>query len=181
MRSSGSPVRDIHYPSNGLASRYVPVKIRSNDVDIKSTGLLAYIASLPFIHHHVAAKPDVQVGYAEADRVREVLKINITKTSCFVFLDDLRDPPPGATLCRTAHQAIRLIESGVVARISFDHDLGTELTGYDVAKLVERLVAEGKIAMPRWHVHSANPVGRSNIEAAMRSAERFAKGPLHDE
>lgn len=72
---------------------------------------------------------------------------------------------------------MRLIESAVVTRISFDHDLGTELTGYDVAKLVERLVAEGKIAMPSWQVHSANPVGRSNIEGAMRSAERFANLP----
>ena len=103
------------------------------------------------------------------------------KTDCFLFLDDLRDPPPGATLCLTAEGAMQLIESGVVTRISFDHDLGTELTGYDVAKLVERLVAEGKITMPRWHVHSANPVGRSNIEAAMRSAERFAKGPFPGE
>ena len=107
--------------------------------------------------------------------------MNSHKVGCFIFLDDLREPPPGATLCRTAKEAMRLIESGVVTRISFDHDLGTELTGYDVAKLVERLVAEGKIALPHWHVHSANPVGRSNIEAAMRSAARFAKLPLQDE
>ena len=106
--------------------------------------------------------------------------MNAKKTDCFVFLDDLRTPPPGATHCRTAQEAMRLIESGVVARISFDHDLGTELTGYDVAKLVERLVAEGKIVLPRWHVHSANPVGRSNIEAAMRSAERFANLLVQD-
>ena len=119
-------------------------------------------------------------AYAEADRVREGMKMNAERTDCFVFLDDLRDPPPGATLCRTAQEAIRLIESGVVTRISFDHDLGTELTGYDVAKLVERLVAEGKIMLPRWHVHSANPVGRCNIEAAMRSAERFANVPVPD-
>lgn len=106
--------------------------------------------------------------------MREGLKANGAQAGCFIFLDDLRDPPPDATLCRTAQAAIRLIESGVVTRISFGHDLGTELTGYDVAKRIEQLVAEGKIAMPRWQVHSANPVGRANIEAAMRSAERYA-------
>ena len=98
---------------------------------------------------------------------------------CFIFLDDLRAPPPGATLCRTGEAAIRLIESGVVTRISFDHDLGTDLTGYDVAKRIEQLVAEGQITMPRWQVHSANPVGRDNIEAAMRSAERYARARPH--
>jgi len=107
--------------------------------------------------------------------------MNVEKSGCFVFLDDLRDPPLGATLCRTAEAAMSLIESGAVTRISFDHDLGTELTGYVVAKRVERLVAEGKIVMPRWQVHSANPVGRSNIEVAMRSAERLANVPLRGE
>lgn len=91
----------------------------------------------------------------------------------FVFLDDVRDAPIGAVLCRTAEEALALIESGKVSRISFDHDLGTELTGYDVAKRIEEMVATGQIAMPRWQVHSANPVGRMNIEAAMHSAERF--------
>lgn len=95
--------------------------------------------------------------------------------SCFIFLDDMRDPPAGATLCRGAAEAICLIESGVVARISFDHDLGTEATGYDVAKRIEELVAEGRIDLPDWQIHSANPVGRRNIEAAMQSAARFAR------
>src|ERR1700693_2273671 len=99
----------------------------------------------------------------------------MSNPSCFLFLDDVRDPPVGATLCRSADEAIRLIESGAVTRISFDHDLGTETTGYDVAKRIEQLVAEGRIDLPDWQIHSANPVGRRNIEAAMQSAARFAK------
>ena len=92
----------------------------------------------------------------------------------FIFLDDLRAPPQGAILCRTAEEAIAWLETGQVTRISFDHDLGTALTGYDVAKTIEAWVAEGKIKIPDWEIHSANPVGRSNIQAAMQSALRWA-------
>ena len=45
-----------------LTSQRVPVKIWTDDVDEKSTEQLSNIASLPFIHHHVAAMPDVHVG-----------------------------------------------------------------------------------------------------------------------
>ena len=40
----------------------VPVKIWTDDVDERSRAQLANIASLPFIHHHVAAMPDVHLG-----------------------------------------------------------------------------------------------------------------------
>ena len=45
-----------------LASQRVPVKIWTNDVDDRSKEQLTNIASLPFIHHHVAAMPDVHLG-----------------------------------------------------------------------------------------------------------------------
>lgn len=40
----------------------VPIKIWTDDVDDRSKQQLANIASLPFIHHHVAAMPDVHLG-----------------------------------------------------------------------------------------------------------------------
>ena len=40
----------------------VPVKIWTDDVDERSLEQLANIASLPFVHHHVAAMPDVHLG-----------------------------------------------------------------------------------------------------------------------
>ena len=40
----------------------VPVKIWTDDVDDNSRQQLVNIASLPFIHHHVAAMPDVHLG-----------------------------------------------------------------------------------------------------------------------
>lgn len=45
-----------------LTDQRVPVKIWTDEVDEKSKQQLANIASLPFIHHHVAAMPDVHLG-----------------------------------------------------------------------------------------------------------------------
>ncbi len=39
-----------------------PVKIWTNDIDDNAKRQLANVASLPFIHHHVAAMPDVHMG-----------------------------------------------------------------------------------------------------------------------
>jgi tRNA-splicing ligase RtcB (3'-phosphate/5'-hydroxy nucleic acid ligase) len=50
------PIKEV------LTSQRVPVKIWTDDVDDKSKQQLANIASLPFIHHHVAAMPDVHLG-----------------------------------------------------------------------------------------------------------------------
>ena len=48
--------------SQTLAHCPLPVKIWTDDIDDKSKQQLANIASLPFIHHHVAAMPDVHLG-----------------------------------------------------------------------------------------------------------------------
>lgn len=45
-----------------LPDQKVPIKIWTDDVDEKSKQQLANIASMPFIHHHVAAMPDVHLG-----------------------------------------------------------------------------------------------------------------------
>lgn len=88
-----------------------------------------------------------------------------------LFIDDIRNPPDETWMTvRCPHLAIDIIALGFVTEISFDHDLGSDLTGYDVAKFIE----EFHELMPiKWQVHSANPVGRKNIEAAMQAAERL--------
>jgi hypothetical protein len=43
--------------------------------------------------------------------------------------------------------------------IHFDHDLGEEKTGYDVAKYI----LENQIELKQFSVHSRNPVGANNI------------------
>ena len=45
-----------------LTDQRVPVKIWTEDVDERSKEQLSNIASMPFIHHHVAAMPDVHLG-----------------------------------------------------------------------------------------------------------------------
>ncbi len=93
-----------------------------------------------------------------------------------IFLDDVREPVPAlgeVIVVRDARTAMDLVKTGLVSWISFDHDLGTELTGYDVAMLIEELVFMGDIPCPEWQVHSANPVGRERIKMAMLGAEAF--------
>ncbi|MDD5296461.1 MAG: RtcB family protein [Rhodocyclaceae bacterium] len=50
------PIRQV------LSGERIPVKIWTDEVDDNSKRQLANIASLPFIHHHVAAMPDVHLG-----------------------------------------------------------------------------------------------------------------------
>jgi tRNA-splicing ligase RtcB len=45
-----------------LTDQRVPVKIWTDDIDARSKEQLSNIASMPFIHHHVAAMPDVHLG-----------------------------------------------------------------------------------------------------------------------
>ena len=124
-----------------------------------------------------------------------------------IWLDDIRPMPfperiaegkfgypfdpeaPYDIWCKTAKEAIKLIEGGAVKFISFDHDLGDmegedglwytkyehAPTGYDVAKKIEEWAWHGQLGPIRWKVHSANPVGSENIRKAMLSAERAWK------
>lgn len=93
-----------------------------------------------------------------------------------IWLDDVRPMPEGFDVwCKTAEHALSVIAVTKTDYISFDHDLGTELTGYDVAKWIEERVFSGWNLYMEYDIHSANPVGRKNIEMAMKSAERFWK------
>lgn len=99
-----------------------------------------------------------------------------------IWLDDLcndkdtdRFTPEGFIGCQTALQACRLIKTGQVTYISFDHDLGNDqgFDGYLVARYIEKLAYFDKIPKLRYDIHSSNPVGRDNIVRAMASAERY--------
>lgn len=99
-----------------------------------------------------------------------------------IFLDDqindpscpARHPPIGWVGVDTALKACRLIRTGEVSHISFDHDLGLgKSSGYIVAKYIEKLAYLGKIKRMSWDIHSANPVGALNIKLCMQRAEQF--------
>lgn len=81
-----------------------------------------------------------------------------------IWIDDIRPAPEGYYWCKdydTAIQAIRayIIFGYDINHISFDHDLGGEKSGYDVAKYL----VENQIDIKCFSVHSMNPVGRNNI------------------
>lgn len=98
-----------------------------------------------------------------------------------MFIDDLRFPPQGEewVLVRCVESAIDYIgEHGMPSFISFDHDLGADAetgqpfeTGYDFAKwLCEVDMDFGTLPQDfDFKVHSANPVGKANIESYLRN------------
>jgi hypothetical protein len=92
-----------------------------------------------------------------------------------IWLDDMRPMPDGYDMAVSDEFLLEaLIRRGKVAHISFDHDLGEgKGTGYGVACFIEKLAQSGAVNPITWDVHSDNPVGRKNIQNAMKSAERF--------
>lgn len=98
-----------------------------------------------------------------------------------LYLDDERPTPEGWTRAFTATQAIDLLKAGNVEHLSLDHDLGAPEngTGYDVVLWIESEVVRNVNYVPPWmSIHSANPVGRQNMERAMKSIQRFVEKNL---
>lgn len=102
-----------------------------------------------------------------------------------LWLDDRRPCPDGWTLARTAREAIELLKRHHFEAASLDHDLGhcescTECSGYKSAcgcechwsgmTVVIFMITTGLWPETKPGVHSANPVGSSNIVA---SIERY--------
>jgi len=98
-----------------------------------------------------------------------------------IFLDDLRDPYyvnwtwDECIVIRNFLDFKKYIErNGCPDIISFDHDLGKfegqdEKTGYDCAKLLVDMDLNNLINITNlsFQVHSANPVGKQNIEGLL--------------
>jgi hypothetical protein len=107
-----------------------------------------------------------------------------------LFLDDLRSidmvyPDFKAKdwhIATTYNEFVNLIQKfGLPKYISFDHDLGLESvgndgqekTGYDCAKWLVDYCLDKGVELPLWKVHSANPVGRKNIESYLNNFNKF--------
>lgn len=102
-----------------------------------------------------------------------------------LYLDDERSPKTVAPfgewiVVRSANDAQKHIDSnGYPSYISLDHDLGDNVpTGYDFVKWmvddhVELVNAGDDIAFPQYNLHTANPVGRDNMEAYLDNYLRF--------
>lgn len=101
-----------------------------------------------------------------------------------LYLDDLRPLPDNSyILVRNYDEAINYIkQNGIPNFISFDHDLGVDdignllPTGFDFVKWLVKMDMENIYTFPydfSFYVHSANPVGKANIETYLNNYLRF--------
>ena len=93
-----------------------------------------------------------------------------------LWIDDLRAPPDETwTWAKTSADALLVLKhfASDLAEVSFDHDLGGDDTVMPFILAVEARAFRGRGDPFQWQVHSANPVGRKNITAAMERVERF--------
>ena len=86
-----------------------------------------------------------------------------------LYIDDIRNPKGDFdVIARTSSDAIQVIENlGCPEYISFDHDLGGDDTAMAVVKYMVEKDLDNKGFIPddfTFFVHSANPVGKSNLE-----------------
>ena len=103
-----------------------------------------------------------------------------------LWLDDIRTPPDDTWhWAKTAEDAIHLLFMYDFDIVSLDHDLGEiklpPRDGYAVAKYIEHQAHCGFTIPPDIRIHSANPVGRQRMKAAIDSArswERQVKNEL---
>jgi len=86
-----------------------------------------------------------------------------------------------------------ILKNGIPDIISFDHDLADEhynsyfkdndninyekfkeKTGYECAKwLIDYMLNEKIINIPKYYIHSLNPIGGNNINGLLKSFEKF--------
>jgi hypothetical protein len=94
-----------------------------------------------------------------------------------LWLDDEREAPEGWVRVFNVPQLMHMFRNPAneVQEISLDHDLGeNEMTGYDFLRWLESQVFLGNIkSFPPIKIHSANPVGRKNMELALASIKRM--------
>ena len=91
-----------------------------------------------------------------------------TNEKVYIYIDDVRLPkniPYGTkyVICQNYKTAIEALKKhisfGYKIIVDFDHDLGEDKSGYDIAKWI---VQQGYSNM-YFKIHSMNPVGAKNI------------------
>ena len=112
------------------------------------------------------------------------------KSEVLLFLDDCRNPSDCAkymqlrnidttiylknwVIVRSYAKFVDWIEQyGLPEVISFDHDLGSDLSGMDCAKWLINYCLDNCKSLPLYAVHSANPPGAANIEGLFRAFQK---------
>ena len=89
-----------------------------------------------------------------------------------IWVDDIRPIPEGYVGTRSVNETIKLIEKAEeegneIELLDLDHDLGDyAIDGGDAIKILDFL-AERETFYP-IKIHTANPVGRENMERIIR-------------
>jgi hypothetical protein len=108
-----------------------------------------------------------------------------------LYLDDIRFPhftfpttkDSEWVIARSYDEFVKTLkDKGIPFIVSFDHDLADEhyqpeisvetykeKTGMDCAKHLVEVCMEQDRDLPKWFVHSANPVGAANIRSYLES------------
>lgn len=102
-----------------------------------------------------------------------------------LWLDDERDPAnakwheyfpissPSVAWVKTYNEFTEWIEKNALPdAICFDHDLGDGPSGMDAAKWLTEHCMNNNLALPKWNIQSANPIGKQNISALLKSFAR---------
>lgn len=100
-----------------------------------------------------------------------------------LYIDDIRTPDDAEDwdIARTSQEALLMIQQAdpPYILISFDHDLGLLSDGscdttMPVARYIEEMCFHGMVC-PQYAIHSANPVGRSNLLRCLQQAEMYSR------
>jgi hypothetical protein len=98
-----------------------------------------------------------------------------------LYIDDIRTPQLKCwNIVRSSKEAIDWIDNnGMPDLISFDHDLGGDDTSMVFLKqLVEKYPDSCKF---KYYVHSANPIGKLNIQSFIDSWKKANGVPTLDD
>lgn len=114
------------------------------------------------------------------------------KQKTLLWLDDLRDPFSKLSWVEmyapeySGRDDVKIVwvknydefvdyikTNGLPNTIAFDHDLGEEKTGYDVAKWLVEYCIDNRLKIPEWKIQSANLTGRINIDKLLKNYIEF--------
>ena len=100
-----------------------------------------------------------------------------------LWLDDVRNPldcglrEKDFFWVHNSYEFVQYIRNNPMPdEISFDHDLGLEsFDGYWCAKWLANYCIDNNVKLPDVFCHSANPVGKKNIESVFSTYKKLFK------
>ena len=97
------------------------------------------------------------------------------KNPWILFLDDLRNPPDDSwTVARSSIEALEYVNiRGLPQEMSLDHDLGGDDTTMEFLKKLIPNHLDSGTEVPKYMIHSQNPVGKANIISMMESWKKI--------